>query len=272
MKEIRDEINNRQNARYERMHCIARSNIILDNSYLGEVSYICQHCGAKKFPDKTHFLCCHNGKIVLSQPSSFPQDLEDLIKGNYANRNANLNFFKYIRNYNACLSFASFKANVVQPMNHGPSYFRICGQFFHRIDNLRPNQDVPPTYYQLYIYDPLAAVNFRMQQRVKKAHLLLHLKTWQKVEDEEIRRAALETRCVSCKNAFTLRQDRRRYNLTSHNEVAVVFVGEDGAPPASVEVIYPRGHLLKTISSMSANLDPMVYPLFFPRGDAGWHN
>ena len=23
---------------------------------------------------------------------------------------------------------------------------------------------------------------------------------------------------------------------------------------------------------MSANLDPMVYPLFFQRGDAGWHN
>ena len=68
-------------------------------------------------------------------------------------------------------------------------------------------------------------------------------------------------------------QDRRRYNLPSHNEVAVVFVGEDGAPPASREVvIYPRGHPLKTISSMSANLDPMVYPLFFPRGDAGWHN
>ncbi|XP_065665488.1 uncharacterized protein LOC136086917 [Hydra vulgaris] len=48
-------------------------------------------------------------------------------------------------------------------------------------------------------------------------------------------------------------QDRRRYN-----EVAVVFVGEDGAPPASREVvIYPRGHPLKTISSVSANLDPI---------------
>ena len=68
-------------------------------------------------------------------------------------------------------------------------------------------------------------------------------------------------------------QDRRRDNLPSHNEVAVVFVGEDGAPPASREVvIYPRGHPLKTISSMSANLDPMVYPLFFLRGDAGWFN
>nr|XP_047122906.1 uncharacterized protein LOC124806222 [Hydra vulgaris] len=67
--------------------------------------------------------------------------------------------------------------------------------------------------------------------------------------------------------------DRRRYNLPSHDEVAVVFVGEDGAPLTSREVvIYPRGHPLKIVSSMSANLDPMVYPLFFPRGDAGWHN
>ena len=61
----RDEINNRQNARYERMHCIARNNTIPDYKYLGEMNYICQHCGAKKFPDETHFLCCHNGKVVL---------------------------------------------------------------------------------------------------------------------------------------------------------------------------------------------------------------
>ena len=82
----RDEINIRQKARnaarYERMHRIARSNTIPDNKYLGEMKYICQHCGAKKFPDETHFLCCHNGKVVLSQTSSFPQDLEDLFKGN----------------------------------------------------------------------------------------------------------------------------------------------------------------------------------------------
>ena len=47
----RDEINNRQNARnaarYEIMHCIARSNTIPDYRYLGEMNYICQHCGAK---------------------------------------------------------------------------------------------------------------------------------------------------------------------------------------------------------------------------------
>ena len=92
------------------------------------------------------------------------------------------------------------------------------------------------------------------------------------MEDKEIRRAALEGRSVSVvKVSLFEGQDRCRYNLPSHNEV--VFVGEDGTPPASREVvIYPRGHPLKTISSMSANLDPMFYPLFFPRGDAGWHN
>ena len=246
------------------MHCVARSNIIPDYKYLGEMNYVCQHCGAKKFPDETHFLCCHNGKVVLSQRLSFPQDLEDLFKENYADRNANLNSLKYIRNYNACLFFASFEANVVQPMNHGLPCFRICGQVFHHIGNLRPNQNVPPTYCRLYIYDPLAAVNFRMQQRGNDLclnGLMFRLQTiiteenpfalalaesMAEVEDEEIRRAALEGRLVFVVKISLLEgQDRRCYNLPSHNEVAVVFVGEDGAPPASKEVvIYPRGHPL----------------------------
>ena len=176
-------------------------------------------------------------------------------------------------------------------MNHGPPCFRICGQFFHRIGNLRPNQDILPTYCQLYIYDPVAAVNFRMQQCgndlclndlmfrlqtiiTEENPFALAFKNMAEVEDEEIRRAALEGRSVSVVKMSLLEgQDRRRYSLPSHNEVAVVFVGEDGAPPASREVVvYPRGHPLKTISIMSANLDPMVYPLFFPRDDAGWHN
>ncbi|XP_065660989.1 uncharacterized protein LOC136084609 [Hydra vulgaris] len=168
-------------------------------------------------------------------------------------------------------------------MNHGPPCFRICGQVFHRIGNLKPNQDVLPTYCQLYIYDPLAAVNFRMQQRGNDLCLndlmfrlqtiiseenpfALAFKNMAEVEDEEIRQAALEGRSVSVEKMSLLEgHDRRRYNPSSHNEVA--FVGEDGAPPASREVvIYPSGHPLKTISSMSANLDPMVYPLFFSKG------
>ena len=77
----------------------------------------------------------------------------------------------------------------------------------------------------------------------------LAFKSMAEVEDEEIHRAALEGRSVSVVKMSLLEgQDRHRYNLPSNNEVAVVFVGKDVAPPASREVvIYPRGHPLKTI-------------------------
>ncbi|XP_065642312.1 uncharacterized protein LOC136073940 [Hydra vulgaris] len=139
----RDNINRCQNERRAvgqgRMYSIARSNAIPDYNYLGVMNQICQHCGAKKFPDETHFLCCHNGKIALAPLPPITQALQDLFTGSYVDRNANANFLKHIQNYNACLSFASFTANVVQPKNHGLPCFKICGQIFHRVGNLRPD-------------------------------------------------------------------------------------------------------------------------------------
>ncbi|XP_065641130.1 uncharacterized protein LOC136073381 [Hydra vulgaris] len=153
----RDNVNRRQNERRAvgqgRMYSITRSNAIPDYNYLGEMNQIFQHCGAKKFPNETHFLCCHNGKVALPPLSPITQALQDLFIGSYVDRNANANFLKHIRNYNACLSFASFTVNVVQPMNHGLPCFKICGQIFHRVGNLRRDQDIPPIYSQLYIYD-----------------------------------------------------------------------------------------------------------------------
>ena len=50
-----------------------------------------------------------------------------------------------------------------------------------------------------------------------------------------------------------------------------MFVGDDGAPPVLNDiVIYPRDRPLSNLSYMSANCDPMVYPLLFPRGDLDW--
>ncbi|XP_065658558.1 uncharacterized protein LOC136083079 [Hydra vulgaris] len=178
------------------------------------MNQICQHCGAKKFPEKIHFLSCHNGKVVLPPLSPFPQALQDLFTRNYIDNNSNANFFRYNRNYNACLFFASFTANVVQLLNRRPPCFRICGQVFHRIGNLRSDQDVPPKYCQLHIYVPLVAVNFRMQQHdidlclrglmfhlhtiaSEKNPFALAFKNMAEVEDEEICQVAIEDRLVS---------------------------------------------------------------------------
>ncbi|XP_065658114.1 uncharacterized protein LOC136082628 [Hydra vulgaris] len=267
----RGEVNHRQNVRSSvrqgRMYFIARSNAIPDYNYLGEMNKICQHCGAKKFPDETHILCCHNGKVALPSLSPFTQVLQDLLTGNYLD------------------------PTVVQPINHGPPCFKICGQIYHRVGNLRPDQDILPLYSQLYIYDLLAAVNFRLQQCgndlclrdlmfqlqtiiTEQSLFALTFKNTAEVEHEEIRQAAIEGRQASVVKMSILEGgERRRYNLPSHDEVGVVFVGEDGAPPTYREVVfYPRGHPSKFVSSMLANLDPTIYSLFFPRGDAGWHN
>ena len=70
---------------------------------------------------------------------------------------------------------------------------------------------------------------------------------------------------------FKTGRDERRYNSPVHDEVAAVFVGQQGAPPTHQDiVIYPRGEPLRRISFMNPNLDPMCYPLFFPRGELGW--
>ncbi|XP_065680942.1 uncharacterized protein LOC124817329 isoform X3 [Hydra vulgaris] len=293
--EINCNQNERNQARRElnryNMHRIARNNIAIESNYLGELNHNCQYCSAKKFLNETHFLCCHSGKVALAPLSLYPPLLTGLMTGNHVDHAVNQNFFKHIRSYNSSLSFASFTAEIAPPSNNGPFCFRVCGQILHRVGNLRPAEGCLPKYCQLYIYDPNAAVSFRMEQPgndgciYELMQLLqtlinqenpfaLAFKNMAEVEDEEIRQAALEGRPTSVVRMSLLEgHDRRRYNLPSHEEVAIVFVGDDGAPPASREiVIYPRGQPLRTISSMSANLDPLVYPIFFPRGDAGWHN
>lgn len=66
--------------------------------------------------------------------------------------------------------------------------------------------------------------------------------------------------------------DCRRYNEPTHNEIAAVFVGEDGAPPANRDiVVYPRDRPPERMPYISCHVDPMC-PLLFPRGDLGWHD
>ena len=52
--------------------------------------------------------------------------------------------------------------------------------------------------------------------------------------------------------------DCRRYNEPTHNEIAAVFVGEDGAPPANRDiVVYPRDRVPQRMPYISSHVDPM---------------
>ena len=90
---------------------------------------------------------------------------------------------------------------------------------------------------------------------------------------EELDAAELDRQPQVVRLFFKRGPDCRRYNEPTHNEVAAVFLGEDGAPPAERDiVVYPRDRPPERISYMSCHVDPMCYPILFPRGDLGWHD
>nr|XP_012563986.2 uncharacterized protein LOC105848423 [Hydra vulgaris] len=144
-----------------------------EDKYLKNIEETCSSNGFALLSDTIASSHCEDveglifqqqGKVVLPPFSSYPPLMVDLMTGNHIDCALNQNFFKHLRNYNACLSFASFIATIDPPSNRGPPCFRISGQIMHRIGNLRHQQGNPPAYCQLYVYDPNTALNFRMEQ------------------------------------------------------------------------------------------------------------
>ena len=87
-------------------------------------------------------------------------------------------------------------------------------------------------------------------------------------QEEDLRATTEERQLHEVRMHFKSGNDRRWYNKPTHDEVAAVFVGQDGAPPAYRDiVVYPRDRPPQRISYMSCHIDPMSYP----SGDQGWH-
>ena len=217
----------------------------------------------------------------------FPDPLKHLLSGDTSA--VRTNFLDNIRQYNSAFAFASMGAQVVPPPGRGPYCFRIHGQVYHRTGSLHPPDGVDHQYAQVYILEGDQAVESRMQhsenQNCKPDTLRLlqsimdeynpyaaAYKHMFQVEQEQLQRTdAHGTQPVTVQMVFKRGSDQRRYNEPRHDEVAAVFVGEDGAPPFERDiVVYPRAESCRIIPYMSANCDPMIYPLLFPRGDLGW--
>ncbi|GBM74539.1 hypothetical protein AVEN_126588-1 [Araneus ventricosus] len=68
--------------------------------------------------------------------------------------------------------------------------------------------------------------------------------------------------------------DLYRYNApTSRTEVAAIFVGDEGEPPANRDIcIYSVADSYKNILPLNQCSDPMIYPLLFPNRECGWNS
>ena len=139
--------------------------------YLGPMNMVCIHCNAKHFVSEkvsnkglSFHDCCSHGSVLIEPTSTFPKDLLELFNGSHGKSN---DFFQHIRVYNNSLSFASFNANLhnFQSRRPGPYCFKIQGQIYYQINTaLYAEENENPSFGQLFIIDPLEAIELRMQQ------------------------------------------------------------------------------------------------------------
>ncbi|KAJ7023950.1 hypothetical protein C8F04DRAFT_969583, partial [Mycena alexandri] len=139
---------------------------------LGRMDVQCRHCGALHWmAEKTtnssktnpQFpMCCNNGKVVLERLEEPPAELRALLVNDDTKSKE---FRKNIAQYNTALSFTSLGVTEDHSINNGggPPIFRIHGELCHRTGALLPSEGHTPIYAQLYIYEPQAALDYRMQ-------------------------------------------------------------------------------------------------------------
>ncbi|CAK9299005.1 unnamed protein product [Gordionus sp. m RMFG-2023] len=257
------------------------------------MNIICQFCFSMNFiaerpTDGKFTQCCHKGKVNLTQ-IPYPPYLKNLIS-NPQDKLHN-NFMKNIRSYNSAVAFASMGAKISELTGIGPYCFKVHGQIYHRTSNLYPPSK--PTYAQLYVLDTTQAIDKRIHHPANSKCNKYIMKQLDQLIRQinpyalsfktlgEVHQSALELATTSNTKLPTINMifkgdrssDRRRYNLPSMDDVAMIFNNEDGEPPFKRDIkVYPKSNDndLIILNVLSPNLDPMVYPLLFPHGEPGW--
>ena len=178
-------------------------------------------------------------------------------------------------------------------VGHGPPVFRIQGELRHLSGSLLPEESKPPSYSQLYIYDPNMAYRYRISRNeTLSLHTMQTLQNvmWNHNAYTPIYRHAHEVLQVYDAPDYTVKlcvapgNDPRRYNLPTANEVGVILPGENVFQGDSRDIIIhlrPQyyhnplddiNHLqLQRISEGHPAYAPLHYVLLFPYGEPGWY-
>jgi hypothetical protein len=229
--------------------------------------------------------CCQRGRVRLPFLTPPPPFLRGILESDDAR---GIEFRTNIRRYNMALAFTSLGVKEdkrVNRVNHGRRgwVFRVEGELCHLIGALRPDEGVPPSYAQLYIYDSQLALQQRMNRNDDLCHDTM----------SSLQSMLLEHHRYSkdFKHAYEILQDYpdvsdavvrlrttpgkapQQYNLPTSDEVAVILPG-DGTSPDRRDIILRRRsgeYRLTRIDDGHPAYSPLHYVVLFPHGDNGWH-
>jgi hypothetical protein len=210
----------------------------------------------------------------------------DLYKYFVSDEEDPVEFRSHIRRYNKAFAFTSsggpWRLDGSVFDGRGPPTFKIQGELYHRIGPLWPEEGRAPLYSQLYIYDPLEALEHRHnnnpQTRRKTMAFLQDLLHNCNPFVTVYEQAAVLTRSCSLpayhlKLDFLEASDRRRYNLpTTHHELAAIIPGDvDTCVDSRSIIVREKGGPLIRITEIHPSYVALHFPLLAPTGQSGWH-
>jgi hypothetical protein len=242
----------------------------------------CKLCGAKRFDHEPPGFCCRNGKIKLANPDT-PPELMRL----WTSEDPDARHFRdNIRFFNGHFSFTSLychlDSDTTNTSKHPIYTFRAHGQMYHNIRSFGKQDGLEGSHLELYFFDDDLSLEHRYRSCRKEqctkdkeviTHLVNilrdnpyseHLRSMGQVED-------VEEYCITLN--LDQRLDQRRYNAPTTSEVAAVWVeGSERRRQFDHSVILQgKNRDIYGIKSYHGCYDPLSYPLFFPRGELGWH-
>ncbi|PCH38554.1 hypothetical protein WOLCODRAFT_65178, partial [Wolfiporia cocos MD-104 SS10] len=247
----------------------------------------CPHCHAlhwkgerlKSSTNTSHKfgVCCLQGQVDLPPIQLPPAALRWLFMG-VDPRSRSL--WDKIRQYNNAFAFMSVAVNVDNAIlnGSGPYSFKIHGALYHKMGSLLPPEGLQPSYAQLYIHDPQAALDTRnMRNHNLDPGIMGEL---QVVFEEhnpfvplyrrafEILQAKPPEEQLNVRAHIMLQHtaDRQHYNLPTIDEVAAVIPGsgdEDVQRHRDI-ILQLHGVNLERISNIHPLYSPLHYVLLFP--------
>ncbi|KAI1698739.1 hypothetical protein DdX_17742 [Ditylenchus destructor] len=267
---------------------------------LGSFDFPCVHCGALHFQNEANLNelkknktersyddCCSHGKIIYEDSPPFPNVLKSLFLKQHPRATE---FIENIRNINASFGFVSINAHVKNL--RGQYHYRIQGPLYHLFNHkAHPIPGTLPSYGQLFFLDTNQASDIRAnnplnarvsQELFREIETELRnsnnqlIKSYQMMYEVEKQQNELARRNNIPEKKVTLvfdRKARTRNDLppAESNEVAAIYVtNSEGEVPRSYVTVYQTSGSISQFSTLSEFLDPMTYPLIYPRGETGW--
>jgi Helitron helicase-like domain at N-terminus len=170
--------------------------------------------------------------------------------------------------------------------SRGPYVYKICGQVYHRIGSLLPEEGQMPKYAQLYVYDSTDEVKMRIaalpdtsQRRnidirlVEQLRDMLDHENWLAKAFRMAKDRFKQDACqhVSLKIVSNRKKDGNKYEQPSCSELAgLIPTGLDHLEKGRDLIVEYKTGKLQRITHTNPSLMALQYPLLFPYGEDGF--